>query len=66
MKMINTSTTANRFHEPPLYVRHGFVVTEEQEEIAYRRYAEALSRLEDLTVFYDLISRGSEGDELHV
>ncbi|KAE8553633.1 hypothetical protein EYB25_005015 [Talaromyces marneffei] len=109
--MINTSTTANRFQEPPLYVRHdwkqikyfyewplleqlaergrmnqatlkslgwscslkpwrshrklekahnqilfirgqirkGFVVTEEQEEIAYRRYAEALSRLEDLT-----------------
>ncbi|KAL3705909.1 hypothetical protein TMatcc_006918 [Talaromyces marneffei ATCC 18224] len=30
-------------------IRKGFVVTEEQEEIAYRRYAEALSRLEDLT-----------------
>jgi hypothetical protein len=30
-------------------IRQGFVVTEEQEKIAYGRYAEALSRLEDLT-----------------
>jgi hypothetical protein len=33
-------------------IRQGFVVTEEQEIIAYRRYAEALSRLEDLTGRY--------------
>ena len=33
-------------------IRQGFVVTEEQEEIVYRRYAEALSRLEDLTGRY--------------
>ena len=30
-------------------IEKGFVVTEEEEAIAYRRYAEALSRLEDLT-----------------
>jgi hypothetical protein len=30
-------------------IRQGFVVTEEQEMIAYQRFAEALSRLEDLT-----------------
>lgn len=33
-------------------IRQGFVVTEEQEKIAYGRYAEALSRLEDLTGRY--------------
>lgn len=30
-------------------IRQGFVVTAMQEKIAYKRYAEALSRLEDLT-----------------
>jgi hypothetical protein len=30
-------------------IRKSFVVMEEQEEIAYRRYAESLSRLENLT-----------------
>lgn len=37
-------------------IRQGFVVTEEQEQIAYGRYGEALSRLEDLTGRYSQAS----------